>query len=322
VTHSPFPPGTSQVSQPASVLLERDDGTDVGHVSSVQQTFQLPQDCGPPPPAGEDCLATTLRMELALGGCAPESVSLVGSLRWMRDAPADPAATGRERIEALAAWGRLEGSAACAGPLTLRVAPAVPSSGEIASFDPLEFFPAETYLDLFVEIDRPAGTVHGGPLHLATTVDSWPPPVGETLFGPPGALQLLDGGGSAAGEVSEVTAELGTPVACGDLPRSHVALGPGKSSVAVGIPGGGAGVGYDVVRGDLGFLLLGGSFITSVCVQTDGPEAFVDREAPDAGEGFYYVAREGFGAFNGTWNEPGTAQQNDRDPLINTPPCP
>jgi hypothetical protein len=92
--------------------------------------------------------------------------------------------------------------------------------------------------------------------------------------------------------------------------------------VSVGVPQAGPGVVYDAVRGDLGFLLLGGNFITSICKQTDGPATFEDGETPDPGDGFYYVAREGFGAFNGTWNAAGTSQQIDRDPRINTPPCP
>ena len=80
---------------------------------------------------------------------------------------------------------------------------------------------------------------------------------------------------------------------------------------------------YDLVRGDLLFLRnTGGNFITSQCLQTDGPADFVDDSDPGTDQGYYYVAREGFNAYDGTWNSPSTAQDGDRDDKITAPPCP
>ena len=95
---------------------------------------------------------------------------------------------------------------------------------------------------------------------------------------------------------------------------------PGRSIFCRLRPQGGGGVVYDVVRGDLGALIAsGGSFASATCLVSDAPAGVSDSSTPLSGEGFYYLARDGFQAFNGTWNSSGPAQENDRDPAI--PSC-
>ena len=85
----------------------------------------------------------------------------------------------------------------------------------------------------------------------------------------------------------------------------------------MGIPQGGGGVEYDVVRGDLSALIASdGSFASATCLGSNVGPGVSDTDSPPSGDGFYYVARDGFQAFEGTWNSPGPAQQGDRDGAI------
>ena len=64
----------------------------------------------------------------------------------------------------------------------------------------------------------------------------------------------------------------------------------------------------------------GGSFASAVCLVSDLPPTISDTDLPPANDAYYYVARDGLGAFNGTWNGPGSRQEADRDALL--PSCP
>ena len=116
--------------------------------------------------------------------------------------------------------------------------------------------------------------------------------------------------------------EVQAPFGCtSDCDSFFVFSGPTSEEFSVAIPGGGAGVDYDVVRGDLSALHAGaGSFASAVCLYTDAGPNLADVGTPATGDGFYYLSRDGLGAFNGSWNGGGAQQQADRDPAA--PSCP
>ena len=112
-----------------------------------------------------------------------------------------------------------------------------------------------------------------------------------------------------------------TPIACpADCNSRLLFSGPTDEEFSVAIPGGGAGVDYDVARGQLSSLHAnGGSFASAVCLLTNvGPE-LSDSGDPAAGQAFYYLSRDGLGAFNGSWDGYGAGQLAPRDDKL--PDC-
>jgi hypothetical protein len=78
-----------------------------------------------------------------------------------------------------------------------------------------------------------------------------------------------------------------------------------------------------VARGDLSALVASdGSFASATCLFSNVGPGVSDTDTPPSGDGFYYVARDGFQAFDGTWNSSGPLQEDDRDAAIPPVLCP
>ncbi len=323
LTNLPPDPGTEYPQTDASDPLVRPDQAAAGSVTDAGFFLRLPRDCEPPPPAGADCLDSTFEITLDLPACAVETLAFSGSLRLLRDAPQDPGGQGVEGIDALLSLGSFTATSPCAGPLTLRLSPTIASTGRIESLAVEEFHPASSFFDVFFELEGPGGTLHGGPLRITATWNAIPPDPGEILEGPDAPVDLLDSADAHVGDLLGFRAEIAAALPCPPSSLASIRLGPAKDDLAVAPSGAAAGVGYDVVRGELFFLhATQGGFITAQCLQTDGGPSLDDTELPDPDRAFYYVARGGFGAYDATWNSGGPAQQGDRDQKIFTPPCP
>jgi hypothetical protein len=228
---------------------------------------------------------------------------------------------GQEAIDALIAKGAFGGVSACSGAIEVRLSAAAPSAGSVESLAPEEFFPADSLFDLHLELDTAQGTLTATPSTMTTSVNALPPDAGEVYFGPGVVLDLLDGSLVKVGEILEVRHEVQAATACPADSLSRITFpGPTPDDVEVGIADGAAGVEYDVVRGDLDALRASGSFASATCLLSDTGPAFLDTDEPVSGAAFFYVARDGYGAFNGTWNSQGAGQQADRDAAIG--PCP
>jgi hypothetical protein len=322
VTNVPPDPNTEHVySGPPVPMLDETDSA-VGEISNLVLTSQIPKDCSPPPPTGEECFDAGLQLELVISPCPAEIVWAEGPSRVLRDDPRDPIGLGQEVIDRVTATGRFTGLGPCTGTVVLRVSSSLASSGPVSSLAPEEFFPAESFFDVHFELDVGTETLTADPLRLATSVDVLPLDPGEIHFGPDSVVNLRNGGGAVVGAILAVTHEVLSPVACPADSRSAIVFaGPSRDDFDVSIPGGGDGVDYDVVRGDLASLVAnGGSFSSAACLASDVGPQITDTDVPTSGAGFYYVARDGFGAFNGSWNGPGPAQQGDRDAKL--PSCP
>jgi hypothetical protein len=322
IRNLPADPDTNWVYGGGPKTLYSASGSPVGQISNVTYTPQALYDCAPPPAAAEDCQSASLQLELTLPPCPPETLSLSGQLRTLRDAPHDGATLGQELIDAVLAQAVFAGTSSCAGPLVARLSSTAASAGTIASLTPPEFFPADASFELHLELATGAGTFTAGPATSAASVNAVPPAAGELFHGPATALPLLDGGGMPAGTFRPVTIELGGPLACTADSRSTIRFtGPSHDDFDVAVPQGGAGVDYDIVRGTLAELHAGaGSFAGAACLFADVGPSQNDAELPLPGDGFYYVSRDGLGSFNGTWNSGGPGQSADRDGLL--PSCP
>jgi hypothetical protein len=317
----PPDPGSVFEYMAAPITLFSDAGTLLGQISNVAHTVQPPVDCVLPPLAADSCFDSRILIEWSLPPCPTESLWLAGHARVLRDDPAPAPGLGQDVIQTLLARGEFSGVSGCSGPLTLRAASSAASTGAVGSLTPEEFFPADAFFDVFVEIETGAGTLTGGPVGIATSVNALPPDAGELYFGSGATVDLLDESMTVVGEILGLDHEIQQQAACpADSGATVVFTGPTRDEFYVGIPRGGGGVEYDVVRGDLSALIASdGSFASATCLFSNVGPSVSDTDTPVSGDGFYYVARDGFQAFDGTWNSPGPAQQNDRDGAI--PAC-
>jgi len=320
ITNLPPNPNTSFLYTGAPVTMLSQTNVAVGRISNIVHTLQPPRDCGPPPAAAQDCVDSWLVVELALPPCPPETLWLAGSARMLRDNPAPGGATGQEVIESVLAKGEFAGFSSCSGSLAARIAST--ASGAISSLTPEEFFPADSVFEVSIALDAPQGNLTAGPAQLATTIDALPAAPGEIYFGPEGTLALFDGNAVEVGQILSVRQEFAGPTACPAGFSSRIVFsGPTRHDFDVSIPGGGTGVEYDVVRGSLGSLLASqGAFSSASCLFANAAPALSDTTDPAPGQGYFYVARDGLGAFDGTWNGSGPSQAADRDLLL--PDCP
>jgi hypothetical protein len=343
VPPDPQTPFESPPGQPFVLFTE--DNAPVGEISDVRHIIDVPRDWFPPPPPDEDCFESWvhLRVTIFTPFCEDE-LWLHGHFRVLRDAVRDSDGNGiPDVIDTLMAKAQFEGQSDCLGSLTTRLNRNSPSAGGVSRLTPEEYFPADSFFDVFVEVDSGIGSLFTqDPSHMTTTINSLPPELGEIYFGPGTVIPLYQGictlsgfscqsdadcpdaGDTCTivqiGEIEEVSHEIHEVVDCPtDCKSGLMFTSPtNKAQIDVGIPGGGAGVQYDVVRGDLNVLHgTNGSFISAVLIQVNGPPVLFDFTTPTLpGQGFYYVARDGFGAYNGTWNSGGAGQVADRDPLL------
>jgi len=242
----------------------------------------------------------------------------------MRDDPYDPGGQfgfGQDVIDSILASASFAGTSPCAGAVTVRLAPTAPAAGETASLTPEELFPAESHFDVVLEVQGAFGLLEAaGSVHLATTINALPPDPGEVYGGSGLPVDLLNPASAPVGEITALSQRIVGAPACPSGGSAHIDF-PSHGELHLALPGGSASVVFDVVRGGLSDLLTtGGDFGSATCVAVDTGATLLDASTPTAGAGFYYLAREGFGAFEGTWNGTGTTQAADRDATV--PPCP
>jgi len=319
LTNLPHDPGTEYRYPGSGISVFDESDLLAGELSNVALTLQAPKDCQPPPPAGEACRTVGLDLRLTLAPCPAEPLRLEGPLRVLRDHPVDDVGLGQEVIDTILAHAELTGAGACNGPVTARLRPVAISAGETSSLTPEEFFPADSFFDVAFGIEAGVGPLTADLVRLATSVNALPPDAGEIYFGPQAVIGLRDASEIEVGEIGQIRLEFLESSSCPAGSRATIrATGPTHADFDVGIPEGGGGVAYDVVRGDLG--ADGGSFASAACLVADAGSTLSDPDTPPVGDGYYYVARDGFGAFDGSWNGPGTSQEGDRD--LELPSCP
>ncbi|MCP3982157.1 MAG: hypothetical protein GY716_22855 [bacterium] len=318
IRNVPPDPNTPFDSPPGlSVPLIDQGGTPVGQVSDVQHIIDTPRDWGPPPPGGEDCFDSWVTLEITVfNPFCQETVMLPGDFKVLRDNPTS-GGTGQAIIDLLMVKGLFEANSQCVGPLTVRLDPQQASSGEVTQLAGAEFFPADSFFDIFLVADTGIGELNAGPSHMTTTVNSLPPEEGEIYFGPGTVIPLFDDIGNQVGEILEVSHEVHQQIVCPAACRPFIEwTTQSKSVFSVGIPLAGGGVSYDVLRGQYLGSFDPTNFGSMIPVTSSGPTAN-DPASPFPNRVFFYLARDRFGAATGsTWNSGGAGQVGNRDPFL------
>ncbi len=303
-------------------------GSPIGFMSNIHHRLRPPVDPVPPPPAEKYCLESWIVIIIRIfSPFCEENLTMPGPFVVYRDDPIDPG-SGRDLMSALLGGVQFAGTSSCTGKMKLGLSPTLAASGQIQSLTAAENFPMDSFFDIYIEIDSDTGQYYTtSPVHMTTTINSLPPENGETYYGPGTVIPLYDKATSVQiGEIIEVE----------HIIRRRLEPCPPKldiwmefasaahGSFGVKVPGGGAGLQYDVVRGSVSVLSGGGSMADVVCIMNNGTSPVTDPTTPPVGDAFYYVAREMFGAYLGTYNSGSAMQQGDRDPKINLAPghCP
>lgn len=134
-------------------------------------------------------------------------------------------------------------------PVSVRLNPGLPSTGRVQAQAPGTDFPADSFFDIFVEIQTPVGTFHNGPndpIRMEAVINALPPLGVEYIPPPLTDVPVLNEADELAGTLTHVSHIVG------QHPSFSVArLGPsflGSADIfdrptTLGIPGGPPGVG-------------------------------------------------------------------------------
>jgi len=333
---STVPPGSGTVYQepPSDVarLWDPAGTTVIGQLSNVQHQLGGYRSWEPPPPPDDDCFDSWITLKITLydpyfpGGCM-ETLMLPGVFRILRSNPI-VLADGRDLIDNIMACAVLTspGSGLCGGAVTARLSPNTASAGSAQSIAPNENFPMDSFFDVFVELDTSIGTLHTlSPAHMSTGVNHMPPDPGEIYYGP-GTVIPLYAGPIQVGEILEVSHEIHGPAVCPCECSPDIDLRT-SGNATCGITGQGAGVQFDVVKGQIGPALGSPGFLSAICLQNNGPADCTDPMNPAPGRAFWYLSRDawepnGPGGFVGTYNNPWSPSQvGNRDAALGST-CP
>jgi hypothetical protein len=132
------------------------------------------------PPAGSDYMEhTTATIELEIIGMFIEPITAKGPTTVSRSNPYDPG-DGRIKIDTEIISMNLVGTSNYIGPITIIESPSKKSTGAIQQKTAGIDFPADSFFDVYVEIQTrlpfPNGIIHNDdPKHMSTTISKIPP---------------------------------------------------------------------------------------------------------------------------------------------------
>jgi hypothetical protein len=188
----------------------------------------------PPPLGGLDCLPTTATLDVDVPGddgeTVREPVRLTGTTAVKRGDPRDSDANGRWEIPTEIVAMELTGESARLGhiPLVVTIDPRADhaSVGRIEPRAGGQNFPADSFFDLFVQIQSSSGVAAANEervrLAAAGGIDNFPP--GLRPFVLPLALDLQSPAGDVVGQTVALTLVFGDPTPC---QPSLLTVGPG-----------------------------------------------------------------------------------------------
>lgn len=331
------PPGTGQTykqTNPATLLYQPSNPIQpVGRLTQTIHRIDKPVSWEVPPPADKDCFDSRVRARLTLippfhPGCS-EILELNGPFKVLRGNPIDPG-NGRDLIRTIMACYRFVGTSGAGGcglgPVTAHPSPTNPSLGQIQSLTPEENFPADSFFDIFTDLETGAGTLHtNSPTRMSTTINSVPPPSGEIYLGPGTSIPIFDSANNHVGDIVIISHEIFSSIVCPCECEPYIKIRPDKTTLEVGIPKGGAGVDYDVVKGTINGVSPNwlSSFSAASCLVADGGPIAPDPVNPTVSQLFWYASKDAaFFKYYGTYNScPIASQVGDRDVAI-APVCP
>jgi hypothetical protein len=156
-----------------------------------------------PPLEGVDCLDSEARLEIdypPLTGTADEVIDLTGPTLIKRSNPGDNDCDGLAEIDTEMVSLQLTGQSQVLGPIILVNDPDAPSVGQVKQKRPEPgFFPADSFFDVFFEVQTAFGTAGVGQTQPRAVVDALPPinrpyraPHAATLFDPVTGQPIAD----------------------------------------------------------------------------------------------------------------------------------
>ncbi|MCX6030340.1 MAG: DUF6073 family protein [Chloroflexi bacterium] len=156
------------------------------------------------PPGGEDTFPSGANLTIDLGGLGSANVTLNGPTTVRRSDPTDSDGDGRLEIETEILAMNLTGIGP-SGPLNVRESPSLPSRGRIVQQAQGADFPADSFFDVFVEMDIPGvGTLHNAePVRMQAVINAIPPTLAYYRPPQPIAVPLLDANGRQVGAISQ-----------------------------------------------------------------------------------------------------------------------
>jgi hypothetical protein len=320
------PPGVQEQygeppAAPMTPLWDAAGSTQVGWIWDVRHTIGEYRSWQPPPGEGPDCFDSWLTLDIEIfdpyipGGCV-ERVMLSGPFKILRGNPFDPG-DGHDTILTRMACLEATGAGVCLGSLRAKLSRTLNSDGTIRSLAPAENFPADSFFDVFFEIETSSvGRVHNEPPDagsMRTSINAVPPDDGEIYYGPGTVIPLYNDAGIIVGQIIEVAHEIHSDIFCGNICVPEIRF-PRKDQVSLG-GGRGAGV-TDLHQTDLSTLkMTGGNFGSGICVSDDGPSLVSYPQTPTAtGKAFALIAREDSPMTSpGTYNSGAPSQVGNRD---------
>jgi len=153
------------------------------------------------PPAGMDMFPSGAGMFVQIGSQQPVFVTLNGPTDVMRGAPHDADGDGRMEIETEIVQMNLAGASPF-GPLQLRESPTRQSLGRIMQQTAGQDYPADSFFDVFVELNTALGPLHNEqPVRMRAVIDAIPPILKVYTPPQPVAIPLLNANGQVVGQI-------------------------------------------------------------------------------------------------------------------------
>lgn len=157
------------------------------------------------PGAGDDTFDSGASVKIDLGPSGAENVTLNGPTTVHRSSPCIGCGPGgRDTIQTELVQMTLTGTSPLFGPIQLRESPILVSPGQVSQQTPGADFPADSFFDVFVEIDTLSGTLHNQqPLHMQSVIHALPP-INEP-YSSTASVQLYNSVGQPVGTLTRAT---------------------------------------------------------------------------------------------------------------------
>jgi len=162
------------------------------------------------PPAGKDIFDSGAQIEVDLGELGIDQILLNGPTTVQRGDPYTPPTADKKTVDTEIISMDLVGQSPQLGTVRLRESPARPSIGQVSQQQPDSDFPADSFFDVFVEIEIPnVGTLHNEqPIRMncsALGLQSIPPLFDIFLMPPQnGPIPLFNEDGEQMGAITRV----------------------------------------------------------------------------------------------------------------------
>lgn len=163
------------------------------------------------PPAGHDEFLSTAVLVLNIPGLGTDTVTVTGPTIVNRGSPFDPG-DGKLEIPTEIVSMQLTGTSSLVGPITVTESLIQNSTGKIKQQTAGVDFPADSFFDVFVEIQTGAGNFHNNnPVPMQAEINSIPPY--GTTYTPPSPIQIIiyDQNENPVGTIEHVSHKVDVP---------------------------------------------------------------------------------------------------------------